>query len=70
MDLRLKKLSYASEKIREKAREKARANIRDMTKDDKIYLDQKIRQLTNAGKANSAFRRVKQKKSKHNVMSV
>lgn len=67
MDSRLRKMAYTSELIRRKAREKSRENIRDMTKDDKIYLDQKFRQLTNQGKANSAFRRIDPKPSKNNV---
>jgi hypothetical protein len=70
MHNRLNKMAYTSELIRRQAREKARENIRDMTKDDRIYLDQKFRQLTNMGKANSAFRRIEPKPSKHNVMSV
>ena len=64
---RLNKLAYASEKMRERARQKARETIRDMTKDDKIFLSQKIGQLTNQSKSNSAFRRVNQKRSKNTV---
>lgn len=67
MEMRLKKRAYASELMRREARRKATENIRDMTKDDRIYLGQKLRQLTNEGKANSAFRRVAPKPGKNTV---
>jgi hypothetical protein len=66
-DIRLKKLAYMSEKMQEQMRRKAKENIRDMTKDDRRYLSQKIGQLTNQGKCNSAFRRVKTKPGKNTV---
>jgi hypothetical protein len=70
MDVRLRKLAYASERMRTDLRKKHRDNIRDMTKDDRIYLGQKFAQLTNQGKANSAFRRINHKPSKNTVMVV
>jgi mRNA-degrading endonuclease RelE of RelBE toxin-antitoxin system len=66
-EIRLKKLAYMSEKMREEARRKARENIRDLTKDDRHYLASRIGQLTNQGKCNSAFRRIKTKPSKNTV---
>ncbi len=69
MDTRLRKLAYASECIRRTQQEKSRQAIRDMTKDDKVYLSQKIGQLTNQSKSNSAFRRVTPKRSKNTVMT-
>ena len=68
MDVRLRKLAYASERMRADLRKKHRDNIRDMTKDDRIYLGQKFAQLTNQSKANSAFRRIDHKPSKNTVM--
>lgn len=58
MKNRLQKLAYTSEKIREEQRRKAKSEIRDMTKDGKLQLAKAITQRTNAGKGNSAFRRV------------
>jgi len=69
MESRLNKLAYASENMRREARRKAKENIRDMTKDDKIFLSQKIGQMTNTSKSNSAFRRVKTK-SKNVVATI
>ena len=67
MDMRLKKLAYASEKMRERMREKAHENIRDMTKDDATILRQRIGQAANLGKYNSAFRRIEHKPGKNVV---
>ena len=69
MDVRLRKLAYASEQIRAKQQSLARENIRNMTKDDKTYLSQKIGQLTNQSKSNAAFRRVTPKKGKNVVLT-
>ncbi len=70
MEMRLKKLAYASELMRREIRRKARENIRDMTKDDKTYLSQKIGQLTNSSKSNAAFRRIDNKPGKHVVATI
>ena len=67
MEARLREKAYAAEKRRERARQKAHDKIRDMTKDDKIYLTQKMGQITNQGKSNSAFRRIDPKRSKNTV---
>lgn len=69
LELRLKKLAYASEKMREEARKRAKEEIRAMTREDRRYLSQHIGQLTNQGKCNSAFRRIKTKPGK-NVVKV
>ena len=58
MDLRLKKLAYASYEIRETLKRKHRENIRNMTKDDKNYLMNKIGRLTGQGKPRPAYRQV------------
>ena len=70
MENRLKKRAYASEQMRREARRKAHEMIRDRTKDDRIYLGQKFRQLTGEGKANSAFRRITHKPGKNVVRVV
>lgn len=67
MENRLKKLAYMSEKMQEAQRRKSREEIRAMTREDRRYLSQKIGQLTNVGKCNSAFRRIKTKPSKNTV---
>ena len=58
MDLRLKKLAYASYEIRETLKRKHRENIRNMTKDDKNYMMNKIGRLTGQGKPRPAYRQV------------
>lgn len=70
METRLKRTAYASELMRREAKRKAAENIRDMTKDDKIYLGQKFCQATNQSKANAAFRRIDHKPGKNVVKSV
>jgi hypothetical protein len=66
-ELRLKKLAYMSEKMREEARRKSREEIRAMTREDRRYLAQHMGQITNQGKCNSTFRRIKVKPSKNTV---
>lgn len=66
-EIRLKKLAYMSEKMREEARRKSREEIRAMTREDRRYLAQHMGQITNQGKCNSAFRRIKTKPSKNTV---
>ena len=70
METRLREAAYRSELQRREARRKAAENIRDMTKDDKIYLGQKIGQLTNQSKSNAAFRRIDHKPGKNVVATV
>jgi len=70
MELRLKEAAYKAELIRRKDRQKAHDEIRDMTKDGKIFLSQKIGQLTNQSKSNSAFRRINHKPGKNIVRTV
>ena len=67
MESRLREAAYRAERQREDAKRKAAENIRNMTKDDKIYLTQKIGQLTNQSKSNAAFRRIDHKPSKRVV---
>lgn len=67
LELRLKKLAYASEKMREEARKRAKEEIRAMTREDRRYLAQHMGQITNQGKCNSTFRRIKVKPSKNTV---
>lgn len=70
MDIRLRKLAYASEQMRAQMRRQARQNIRDMTKDGKNQLAKAFMQRTNQGKGNAAFRRVEPKPGKNNVRVV
>lgn len=70
METRLNKLGYASEVMRREIKRKARENIRDMTKDDNVYLSQKIGQLTNQSKSNAAYRRIAPKRGKNTVAVV
>ena len=70
MEVRLKKLAYASEQIRAEARRKSNENIRDMTKDGKNQLQRAFLQATNLGKGNSTFRRVDLKHGKNVVRTV
>ena len=70
METRLREAAYRAERQREDAKRKAAENIRNMTKDDKIYLAQKIGQLTNQSKSNAAFRRIDHKPSKRVVATV
>jgi hypothetical protein len=58
MDTRLRKLAYASYEIRETLKRKHRENIRNMTKDDKNYMMNKIGRLTGQGKPRPAYRQV------------
>jgi len=70
MESRLREAAYRAERQREDAKRKAAENIRNMTKDDKIYLTQKIGQLTNQSKSNAAFRRIDHKPGKRCVATV
>ncbi len=63
MQSRLRKLSYASEKMREKAKADARDNVRHMTRENKIQLANAAIQLTNQGKGNCQFRRISPKRT-------
>jgi hypothetical protein len=67
MKARLKKYAYQSEKIREDQKRKSHDTIRDMTKDDRRYLSNRISRLTNTGKGVTGFRQVAPKKSKNTV---
>lgn len=67
MDIRLKKMAYASEQMRRQIRAQSRQNIRDMTKDGKHQLAKAFTKATNQGKGNAAFRRIDPKPGKHNV---
>ena len=58
MDTRLRKLAYASYEIRETLKRKHRENIRNMTKDDKNYMMNKIGRLTGQGTPRPAYRQV------------
>jgi hypothetical protein len=69
MDTRLRKLAYASYEIRETLKRKHRDNIRNMTKDDKHFLMNKIGRIAGQGKPKPAFRQVPYKKGKNVVMS-
>lgn len=66
MDTRLRKLAYASYEIRETLKRKHRENIRNMTKDDKNYLMNKMGRIAGQGKPRPAFRPVPYK-AKHAV---
>ncbi len=67
METRLREAAYRAEKQQEDAKRKAHENIRDMTKDDRRYLSQKIGQITNQGKCNSSLRRIAHKPGKNVV---
>jgi hypothetical protein len=67
METRLKEFAYQSEKIREDQKRKTHDNIRNMTRDDRRYLTQRIAKLTNTGKGVTAFRQVTPKRSKNTV---
>ena len=67
METRLKRSAYAAERLRQEQIRKAKENIRDMTRDDKIFLSQKFGQITNQSKSNAAFRRIDHKRSKNTV---
>jgi hypothetical protein len=58
MNTRLSKLAYASYEIRETLKRKHRENIRNMTKDDKNYLMNKIGRVAGQGKPRPAYRPV------------
>ena len=70
MELRLKEAAYKAERMREADKRKAHEKFRDMTKDDKTYLSQKIGQLMNISKSNAAFRRIDHKPGKNVVTTV
>ncbi len=70
METRLREAAYRAEKQREDAKRKAHENIRDMTKDDRRYLSQKIGQITNLGKCNSSLRRIAHKPGKNVVRTI
>jgi hypothetical protein len=70
MEVRLKKIAYASEKIRRQMREKARNEIRDMTKDNRLQLKRWIGDRANSSKSNAEFRRIPHKPSKRVVRTI
>ena len=70
METRLRKSAYAAERFRQEEIRKAKENIRDMTRDDKIFLSQKFGQITNQSKSNAAFRRINHKASKNVVATI
>ena len=65
--MRIKEAAYKAERMREADKRKAHEKFRDMTKDDKTYLTQKIGQLMNISKSNAAFRRIDHKPGKNVV---
>jgi hypothetical protein len=67
MNTRLSKLAYASYTIREDMKRKNKENIRNITKDDKHFLMNKIGRIIGQGKPRPAFRQVTPKNPK-NVM--
>lgn len=69
-EMRVKKLAYYSEKMREKQRAEAKDNIRHMTRENKRYLSQQVTRLVNYGKGNSSVRRITPKRSKNTVMTI
>jgi len=58
MNKRLDKLAYASYELREKIRKTHSENIKNMTKDDKHFLMNKIGKVSGQGKPRPAFRQV------------
>ena len=58
MNVRLSKMAYASYELRETLKRKHKENIRNMTKDDKNFLMNKIGRLTGQGKPRPAYRPV------------
>jgi len=58
MNRRLDKLAYASYELREKIRKTHSDNIKNMTKDDKHFLMNKIGKVAGQGKPRPAFRPV------------
>lgn len=62
MKERLNALSYHSETIRAKMRAQAKSEIRAMTRDNRIQLQNAVLKKANARKANSTFRRITPKK--------
>lgn len=58
MNVRLSKMAHASYELRETIRRKHRENIRDITKDDKNYLMNKIGRIAGQGKPRPAYRPV------------
>jgi hypothetical protein len=61
METRLREAAYRSELQRREAKRKAAENIRDMTKDGKRFLSERIGRLTNQGKCNSSVQRITHK---------
>ncbi len=64
---RIRRMAYASERMREDMKRKAHENIRDLTKDDRRQLQRAFIQGTNASKGNATFRRVEPKPGKNVV---
>lgn len=69
MDARLKKMAYASYELRENLKRKHRENIRDMTKDDKNFLMDRMGRVAGQGKPRPAFRPIAHKPGKNVVMT-
>ena len=58
MNVRLSKMAYASYELRETLKRKHKENIKNMTKDDKHFLMNKIGKVAGQGKPRPAFRPV------------
>ena len=69
VEVRLQKIARACYEMRESITRKRRENIRDMTKDDKNYLMDKIGRIAGQGKPRPAYRPVPHKPSKNVVMT-
>lgn len=69
METRLRRSAYAAECQRREELRKSREAIRDMTKDDKIQLQNAVLKKKNLSKANSTFRRITPK-SKNTAATV
>jgi len=69
VEVRLQKMARACYEMRESITRKRRENIRDMTKDDKNYLMDKIGRIAGQGKPRPAYRPVPHKPSKNVVMT-
>ena len=70
MNTRLNKLAYASYEIRRKMKENSRDMIRNITKDDKNYLMNKIGKVAGQGKPRPAYRPIPHKPGKNVVAAV
>lgn len=69
VEVRLQKMARACYEMRESVTRKRRENIRNMTKDDKNYLMNKIGRIAGQGKPRPAYRPVPHKPSKNVVMT-